>query len=75
MKKQLQDERIVQEARQQNSLAFTIMYYGVLVDLLYRQFILLEPVSRYWDLALIFFGVSFFLVIKRIVCHCCFFNR
>ncbi len=66
MKKQIQDERVIQEARKQNSLGFTILYYGLLLDLLYRQFILQDPISRYWDLALLFFGVTFYLVGKRI---------
>lgn len=66
MTKQIQDERIIQEARKQNSLGFTILYFGVLLDLLYRQFILQEPLSRYWDLALLFFGVSIYLATKRV---------
>jgi hypothetical protein len=66
MKRQIQDERIIQEALKQNSLGFTILYFGVLLDLLYRQFILQEPVSGYWDLALLFFGVTFYLAAKRV---------
>lgn len=66
MKTQIKDERVTQETWKQNSLAFVILYYGVLLDLLYKQFILQEPITRYWDVALLFFGVSFFLVIKRI---------
>ena len=66
MKKQIKDERIIQEARQQNSMGFAILYFGVLIDLLYRQFILQEPISRYWDLALLFFGVTFYLAAKRV---------
>lgn len=66
MKKRIQDERIIGEARKQNSLGFTILYFGVLLDLLYRQFILQQPISSYWDLALLFFGVTFYLAAKRI---------
>ena len=66
MKKRIQDERILQEIHKQNSLGFTILYFGVLLDLLYRQFILQEPVSSYWDIAVLFFGVSFFLAAKRV---------
>lgn len=66
MKNQIQDERIIQEARKQNSFGFTILYFGLLLDLLYRQFILLEPIFRYWDLALLFFGVTFYLAAKRV---------
>lgn len=66
MSKRIQDERVIQETHQQNSVAFVILYYGVLLDLLYHQFILAEPVSKYWDLGVLFFGVTFFLVAKRI---------
>jgi len=66
MKKPIQDERIIHEARKQNSLGFTILYFGVLLILLYRQFIRQEPISRYWDLALLFWGVTFFMAAKRI---------
>lgn len=66
MKRQIQDERIIQEARKLNSLGFTILYFGILLDLLYRQFILQEHVSKYWDLALLFFGVTFILAVKHI---------
>lgn len=61
-----QDERIIQEARKQNSLAFSILYYGTLLVLLYRQFIIRETVSEYWDIALLFFGVTFYLAFKRV---------
>jgi cation transport ATPase len=66
MKRQIHDERIIQEARKQNSLGFTILYFGLLLDLLYRQFILQETISRYWDLALLFFGVTFIMAAKRV---------
>lgn len=66
MKRQIQDERIIQEAQKLNSLGFTILYFGILLDLLYRQFILQEHVSKYWDLALLFFGVTFILAVKHI---------
>ena len=66
MKRQIKDERIIQEARKLNSLGFTILYFGILLDLLYRQFILQEHVSKYWDLALLFFGVTFILAVKHI---------
>lgn len=64
--KKIQDERITQEARKQNSIGFTILYYGILIDILYRQFILKQPVASYWDLALLFFGVTLFIAAKRI---------
>lgn len=66
MKRQVQDERIIQEAHKQNSLGFTILYFGLLIDLFYRQFVLQELISRYWDLALLFFGVTFILAVKRV---------
>lgn len=63
MKKQIKDERIIQETLKQNNLGFTILYFGVLLDLLYKQFILQE---RTWDLALLFYGVTFFMAAKRV---------
>ncbi len=66
MKKPIHDERIIQETLRQNNRGFTILYLGVLLDLLYRQFILQESLSRYWDVALLFFGVSFYLAISRV---------
>lgn len=54
MKRQIQDERIIQEAQKQNSLGFTTLYFGLLIDLLHKQLFLQEPISRYWDLALLF---------------------
>lgn len=66
MRGQIHDERIIQEARKQNSLGFTILYFGLLLDLLYRQFIIQEPISRYWDIALLFFGVTIILAVKRV---------
>lgn len=66
MKKRLQDERIIQETLKLNSLGFTILYFGILLDLLYRQFILQEHVSKYWDLALLFFGVTFILAVRHV---------
>lgn len=66
MKRILQDERTIQETYKQNSLGFKLLYFGILLDLLYKQFILQESISAYWDLALLFFGVSFILTVKRI---------
>ena len=42
------------------------MYFGLLMDLLYRQLFLQEPISRCWDLALLFFGVTLILAVKRV---------
>lgn len=66
MKKIFHDERIIQESRKQNSFGFILLYYGLLLVLLYRQFILQEPVSKYWDIAVLFFSVTFILAAKRI---------
>jgi ABC-type Fe3+-siderophore transport system permease subunit len=66
MKKQIKDERIIKETRKQNNLGFTILYFGLLLALVYRQFIIKEPISDYWDLALLFFGVTFYLATKRV---------
>jgi len=66
MKDHIQDERVIQEKRLQRSTAFTILYFGILVALLYRQFILQDPVSSYWDLAILFYGVTFYLAAKNV---------
>lgn len=61
------DERIEQEARRQNSRGFALLYYGLLMDLLYRQFLLHEPLARLWDLGLVFFGVTFYMAGQRVL--------
>ncbi|WP_213996842.1 DUF6773 family protein [Tepidanaerobacter syntrophicus] len=66
MKKPVRDERIIQEAMKQNSLGFTILFFGLLFDILCRQFLFHQPISSYWDLALLFFGTSIYLAVKRI---------
>lgn len=63
MKHPLQDERVIQETREQNSQAFMLLYYALFIDLIYRQFILKEPVST--DLLILFCGVTIFLAAKR----------
>ncbi|SIQ04913.1 DUF6773 family protein [Halanaerobium kushneri] len=66
MKKQITDERIIQETRKQNNLGFSILYFGLLFALLYRQYIIKSPISDYLDLAILFFGVTFYLAAKRV---------
>ncbi len=66
MKKPVWDERIIQEAGKQNSLGFTILYFGLLFDILCRQFLFHQSISSYWDLALLFFGTSLYLAVKRV---------
>ena len=66
MEKEIQDERIIQENQRLNSIGFAILYFGLLLDLIYRQFILQEHISGHWDLFLLFIGVSFFLAFKRV---------
>lgn len=59
----MRDERI---KRTQNRIAvrgFGLWYILLLAALLYRQFYLGQPASEYWDLALIFFIGTLYVVI------------
>lgn len=47
-------------------MGFSILYLGLLLVLLYRQFVLQEYFPRNWDLDLLFFGTAFYIVFKRI---------
>lgn len=64
--KKIVDERIITESRKQNSVGFSILYFGLLLVLLYRQFILVQPIGEIWDLLLLFFGVTFFIAGKKV---------
>src|SRR5690606_2231434 len=67
MKRKVTDERIIQESRKHNSFGFILLYFGLLLILIYRQFGLQQSISEYWDLAVLFFFVSAFLSIKRVL--------
>ncbi len=64
--KKILDERIISESRKQNSVGFLILYFGLLLVLLYRQFIRMQPLEEIWDLHLLFFGVTFFIAFKKV---------
>ncbi len=67
MKRRVTDERIIQESHKQNSFGFFLLYTGLLLILIYRQFGLQQSISEHWDLAILFFGVSIFLSVKRVL--------
>ncbi|HWP95298.1 MAG TPA: DUF6773 family protein [Syntrophomonadaceae bacterium] len=66
MKHPLQDERVKLEVLRQHEQAFWILYFGLFLDLAYRQFILNEPAWRMLDLVSLFFGVIVFLAVKGV---------
>ncbi|MBT7914087.1 hypothetical protein HN588_09280 [Candidatus Bathyarchaeota archaeon] len=54
------DERIQATYHQWSARGFLVWYWLLLIDLLYRQFYLHQPVREYWDLGAIFFiGTGF----------------
>lgn len=66
MKRKIYDERLVHESNKQNSLGFACLYFGLLIILIYRQFILNQTLEEYSDIAILFFGVSFLVSILKV---------
>lgn len=65
-KKQLGDERIISENHRYNSEGLGIIYSALMLDIFYRSVILRQDIMLYWDIALIFFGTCFYLVLRKI---------
>ncbi len=63
-KKTIKDERIVGEQRQLNSEGFGLLYMGLLVDVFYRSVIARQNIAEFWDLALLFWGVTFYVAVR-----------
>jgi hypothetical protein len=59
----MKDERINGVRRRIAARGFGIWYVLLLLALLYRQFYLGQPVSDYWDMALIFFIGTLYVTI------------
>jgi hypothetical protein len=59
----MKDERINGVRSRIAARGFGIWYVLLLTALLYRQFYLGQPVSEYWDMALIFFTGTLYVVI------------
>ena len=58
------DERIRLSKSQIASQGFGIWYFLLLAALLYRQFVLKQPIDQYWDIAVIFFVGAFYVSIS-----------
>lgn len=59
----IRDERIGKAKNQIAASGYGIWYILLLISLLYRQFILDQPVTEYWDIALIFFIGTFYVAV------------
>jgi hypothetical protein len=59
----IRDERISRVKNRIAARGFGIWYVLLLIALLYIQFYLRQPVSEYWDIALIFFIGTFYVAI------------
>lgn len=66
-KKQLEDERIIGENRRFNTEGLGIIFWALMLDIFYRSVILRQDIMLFWDIALIFFGTCFYLVVRKIV--------
>lgn len=64
--KKITDERILAGKRKLNSNAFGWLMIGLWAIILYRQFVLQQPIEQYRDMYLLTVGVSLFTVINNI---------
>ncbi|MFW6030472.1 MAG: DUF6773 family protein [Halanaerobiales bacterium] len=62
-----EDERIVKEKRKINSYAFNILFIGLWIILVYRQFVLGQSIDQYWDIFVLTLGGSFFVLINNML--------
>ncbi|MGE5455210.1 MAG: DUF6773 family protein [Methylocystaceae bacterium] len=65
-RRQIEDERIISAHQRYNSEALGIITWALLIDIFYRSVIKQQDIMAYWDIAIIFFGVSFYLVIRKV---------
>jgi uncharacterized membrane protein YvlD (DUF360 family) len=65
--KKIEDERIINEKRRINSHAFSIFFIGLWLIIIYRQLILEQDISQYWDIFALTLGGSFFVVINNVL--------
>lgn len=61
------DERVVQQHRKIASGAFQLVSMFLLLSMLYKQFILKEPIKDYLTEFIAFFGGSFYVVVGNIM--------
>lgn len=64
--KRIEDERILIEKRKINSRAFSYAYIGLWILLVYRQFVLNQEPSQYWDILVLTLGISFYVLIRNV---------
>ncbi|MDR3598488.1 DUF6773 family protein [Clostridium sp.] len=64
MKNNISDERIDSENQKVNSHTTTILFLGLILDLIYKLVILKNPVSDYIDLGIILLIASLFNIIQ-----------
>ncbi len=65
--KQIQDERILQGKRKINSSAFGLVFIGLWLILLYRQFILHQEAAEYLDIFLLTIGISIYITVNNVM--------
>lgn len=64
--KRIEDERILIEKRKINSRAFSYVFIGLWLIILYRQFILDQHVSQYIDIFALTIGISFYVTLRNV---------
>ncbi len=64
--KKIEDERILIEKRKINSRAFSYVFIGLWLILIYRQFILEQEPSNYWDILVLTLGISTYVLIRNV---------
>ncbi|MDW7669153.1 MAG: DUF6773 family protein [Bacillota bacterium] len=64
--KRIEDERILIEKRKINSRAFSYVFIGLWLIILYRQFILDQHVSQYIDIFVLTIGISFYVSLRNV---------
>lgn len=65
--KKIKDERIIMGKRKIQSQAFGLSFIGLWLILLYRQFILNQPISEYLDIFLLTIGISFYVTLNNVI--------
>lgn len=60
------DERIVLQNRKINSDAFSLLYIGLILSILIQQFLFQAPLSQYASEAILFLGISVYLIIRNV---------
>ncbi|SRR6056297_480811 len=64
--KKIEDERVIIEKRKINSRAFSYVYIALWLILIYRQFVLQQEASQYWDILILTLGISFYVLLRNV---------